>query len=346
MRELTRSQAARRRGIVLAALAAISTVLAAGCAGDRDTDPSRAEPQRREVVVDHGTAKVVDLRSATVQAAPGDVVVLRNANPGGGEDDESPVHHLFTSAGPQLPPLFTPVGEGHVPNGGVWGLCRGGDAADATQGCPVPPVEGPGAYDGTSYFSLGSLLPSDEVELPLDEELPLGIYRFTCAVHPHMHVDVEVVEDPAPAPTPAPLDAGLALRRAGEERLLSEPRSAVVLLGPLLAEPSAEVLTAVPEVVRIPVGGTVVWRVAGRSPHTVELGLQGPPHLADTVAADTVPLGAPDGRWDGTRVVRSGVLSTDPAVDRREFALTFTQKGTYRAHDRFHADVVTLVHVG
>lgn len=329
-------------GKLLAAFAGLA--MSAGCTAGTSAPAAQPDvPDRREVVVDPGTADVVDLRPASVQAAPGDVVVVRSANPGRGGDDESPVHHLFTSAPRDaLPPLFTPVGAGVMPNPGVWGLCRGGLASAATAGCPVPPIEGPTAYDGKSYFSLGALLPADQRELPLAEDLPVGTYRFTCAIHPQLHVDVEVTPDPhAPASLP-PLDAARAIDHVAH----GAAGAGVVVLGPQTQDPPAEVLAAVPAEVRIPVGGTVVWKVSGRSPHTVELGLDAPPHLADTAPADTAPVVPAGGRWDGTGQVRSGVLSTDPGVQRAEFALTFTRPGEYRAYDRFHAGITTLVRVG
>jgi plastocyanin len=223
-------------------------------------------------------------------------------------------------------------------------MCRGGDPSRAATGCPVPPVQGPPAYDGRSYFSLGALLPGETRELPLAPDLAPGTYRFTCAVHPDTHVHIEVVEDPsAPARLP-PLDAAAAVRAvadppSGEDRQ-------VVVLGPQPPKLSVEVLAATPGSVHIPVGGTVTWRVDGRSPHTVELGVDHPPHLADTAAADTAPTVPHDDRWDGTNVVRSGVLSADPSVDRTTFSLTFIRPGTYRAYDRFHAGISTVVNVG
>jgi plastocyanin len=326
-------------------LAAIASVTVAAACTDAESPDAPTSPDLREVVVDRGTAGVVDLRSVTVEARPGDVVVLRSANPGRGKDDESPVHHLFTSAPSSAPPpLFTRAGSALTPNAGVWGLCRGGAASNAADGCPVPPIEGPAAYDGKAYFSLGSLLPGEARELPLADELPPGTYRFTCAIHPQHHVDVEVVTDPRPAPDLGPLDPRLAVR-AAERHALSAAGGTVVVLGPQVRHPAAEVLAAVPAVIRIPVGGTVVWRVGARSPHTVELGSDAAPHLADTTPTDTIPRVPHGGRWDGTGQVRSGILSADPGVGRTEFALTFTRAGRYRAFDRFHAGVSTLVRV-
>ncbi|WP_306913481.1 hypothetical protein [Arthrobacter sp. V4I6] len=315
-----------------------------------ETDAGAPTPDgHREVVLDLGAADVVDLRPVTVQAAPGDVVVLRSGNPGRGPDDESPVHHLFTSAPEGTPPpLFIPAGGGLAPNPGVWGVCRGGEAANATSGCPVPPIEGPRHYDGRSYFSLGALLPGEQRELPLSEDLEPGTYRFTCAVHPHLHVDVEVVEDPAPASPRPPLEAaeakgqarGLAAAHA-EHRAVDET---VVLLAPQPENPPAEVLQAVPAEVHVAVGGTVVWRNPSRAPHTVELGINEAPHLTHTAPADTVPIVPADGRWDGEGRVQSGILST--GVGRTELRLTFTRPGLYVAYDRFAPSVTTQVRVG
>lgn len=300
-------------------------------------------------MLDLGTADVVDLRPVAVQARPGDTVVIRSGNPGRGPDDESPVHHLFTSAAPDaVPPLFVPVGAGRLPNPGVWGVCAGGDARDARTGCPIPPIEGPRAYDGRSYFSLGALLPGETREIPLAPDLPFGSYRFSSAIHPGLYVDVQVVRDPVEPAALPPVDAVAATAAARRAARPSADGDPVVLLGPGLADHAVEVLTAVPATVRIPVNGTVTWRVPGRSPHTVELGTdpEHPPSLAHTTAADTTPRLPPGGRWDGTGVVRSGVLSRDRSVRRTLFSIVFTRPGTYRASNRFHQGLTTVVHVG
>lgn len=338
------SSPARLR-LVVALLLSANLAACTPDGGTRSGPAADDGPTRRDVLLDQGSADVVDLRPVTVQARPGDVVVMRSGNPGQGEDDESPVHHLFTSAPATAPPpLFVAAGRGHLPNPGAWGICRGGDPAHATAGCPIPPVEGPSAYDGRSYFSLGALLPGETRELPLAVDVPLGTYRFTCAVHPDTYVDVEVVEKPTAVPALPPAEVAAARPQVVRDSTSRLGRS-VVVLGPQSAG-QAEVLAAVPGSVHVPVGGTVTWRVDGRSPHTVELGLDHPPHLADTTAADTAPA-VPRGRgWDGVGTVQSGVLSADPSVDRTTFSLVFTRRGTYRAYDRFHAGISTVVHVG
>lgn len=343
------------QGTALGLALAVVAVLAAGTACTQVPEEAGtaapASESRREVLVDRGSTDVVDLRPAKVQAAPGDVVILRSGNPGRGPGDESPVHHLFTTA-PQdaLPPLFVPAGQGVLPNPGVWGLCRGGDAANAGTGCPIPPIDGPREYDGHSYFSLGALLPGEQRELPLSKDLPAGNYRLTCAVHPHLHVDVEVVREPASAELRPAMDAAQAGAQAADlaarHAAHTDGGEAVVLLAPQPGQPAGEVLQAVPAQVQIPVGGTVLWRNANRAPHTVELGIPEPPHLTHTGPADTVPTVPADGRWNGDGQVRSGVLSTDSGVGRTEFRLTFTKPGLYVAYDRFSPTVTTQVRVG
>lgn len=320
------------------------------CTPTRDEGSDASASALREVVFDRGTADVVDLRPVTVQAAPGDVIVVRSGNPGRGADDESPVHHLLTSA-PQgtPPPLFVPVGAGLAPNPAVWGLCRGGKAADATNGCPIPPIEGPASYDGHSYFSLGALLPGEQRELPLSEDLAPGTYRFTCAVHPQLHVEVEVVENPSPASHLPVLDALQAPTQAGglvSGHMNDAPAAeTVVLLAPQTENPPAEVLHAVPAEVHLPVGGTVVFRNPNRAPHTVELGIDEPPHLTHTTPADTVPVVPDGGQWNGEGQVRSGILSADPGVGRTELRLSFTRPGLYVAYDRFAPSLTTRIRV-
>lgn len=345
------TRALRRRRIPTPTLVATAAVIVTTACIQGPGGTVTGEATQRPVVLDLGTTDVVDLRPVTVQAAPGDVVVLRSGNPGRGPDDESPVHHLLTSApSAATPPLFIPAGAGMAPNPGVWGLCRGGKAADAANGCPTPPVEGPSRYDGHSYFSLGALLAGEQRELPLSEDLDQGTYRFTCAVHPHLHVDIEVVNDPAPPPPRSVLDASSAVAQA--ENLVAEHAghqdvdAAIVLLAPQPDNPPAEVLRAVPAEVQVPVGGTVVWRNPSHAPHTVELGIDEAPHLTHTAPFDTIPVLPAGGRWNGEGQIRSGILSADPTVGRSELRLTFTRPGVYVAYDRFAPSVTTRVRVG
>lgn len=357
---LRRAAAVLGATIALAACAACVGTGGQGAPDERPAGvPTPVAPTTREIVLDQGSARVVDLRPVRVQARPGDVVVIRSGNPGR-PDDESPLHHLFTSAtGPDRPPLFVPVGGGHLPNPGVWGVCLGGAPAAATGGCPVPPADGPDGYDGTSYASLGALLPGESRTLRLSPEVPMGSYRLESAIYRDLEILVEVVPEPVAPAIPPPIDTAAALeeaRRAVRGRSSAQAWRGrpgdreIVVLGARLEAPPAEVLVAMPSTVRVPAGGSVTWVVGGDSPHTVELepgGSRGHvPALTHTTARDTTPRLPPGGRWSGVTEVRSGILSRDPSIGRTTFTLVFTRPGTYLARDRFHPGVRTVVTVG
>ena len=315
-----------RAGLLAAALA----VTAAACSDDGD-------PPLRRVAVDGGTASVAGLAPVVVEAVAGDDVVIRNANT---SDTGAPSHLFVAAPADALPPLFVGQRGGAVPNSGVWGACRGGDASKVAGTCPVPPVEGPARWDGRAYLSTGQLLPGEEAVVPLDEDIAPGRHRLVCALHPELTVDIEVVERPGRAPAPR-VDAAAATAEAAR----ATPGAGRVTAGVLVGSPGAEVAAFVPELVRIRAGEPVTWTVGSRSPHTVELGLDSPPELVDTSAEEAVPS-APD-RWDGRSPVRSGFLSTDrSAPGGSRFTFTFPRPGTYRYYCRFHPGMTGVVQVG
>ena len=338
-------------GVVVVALAA--TVL--GACGT-------PEPAVRVAAVDGGDERVVGLATVQVAARAGEVVQIRNANTGElPEDDETApgaasgehaadpsVTHLFVAAPPDaLPPVFVPQAAGFGPNAGVWGQCRGGDAADAVGTCPIPPVEGPTTWDGTSYWSTGALLPGESADVPLDAAIDEGRYTLVCALHPELRVEVDVDaqapgDGAASAASPAPPE--VPPLSAFEDAAPQEP--ATVVAGARAEGDAPGTLQRfVPPTISIGVGEEVTWVVEGRDPHDVNLGLERDLELVDSQPEQALPS-APEGGWDGRSEVRSGYLSTDPdgpAGDR--FTVRFTEPGTYPYVCRFHPSMTGVVEV-
>jgi plastocyanin len=272
---------------------------------------------RVEVAVDGGDDEVIGTAPVRAVVPPGATVALANANRG------TSATHVFTSLPPgKAPAVFTRARGGALPNAAVWGLCLGGRATAASRTCPVPPIEGPSVWDGGDYASLGSVLPAEVRELRLSPALEQGReLRLWCSLHPDLQVTLEVGAQPAPPPAPAPPTTASPTAPAGT--VLVAPQSA-----------GAELLAYVPATTTVPVGGTVVWRVPGPAPHTVELLAE--PELEDTTPAESVP-DAPAGGWDGRSPIRSGFLSTDPgAPGGTTFSVRFLRGGRYAYACRFH----------
>lgn len=315
----------------------------------------------REARVDGGSESVIAVRGVNVLAEPGDVVRVVNANrgPEGRRAAESTeavsaqgdaaagatIVHAFTAAPLEaLPPLFVAAGGGVLPNAGVWGACRGGDADEAVGACPVPPIEGPTAWDGTTYWSTGAMLPTEARDVPLADDIPLGTHRLLCALHPDLFLDVVVTDDAgAPAdpdapPAPAALDEVLAAV------LPATTRPDEVLIAPSTSDTA--LTTFHPVTIEVGVGESVTWTTTTRSPHDVVLGAEDRPDLQHSLPTDGVP-DLPAGPWDGTGEIRSGFLSTDPsAPGGTSVTVTFAVPGTYTYHCRFHPTMTGTVVVG
>ena len=307
-------------------------------------------PATIPVAIDGGAAGVVLTDRVAVAARPGDTVVLRHAATARGPDDESPVHHMLVAApADALPPLFVGNAGGSSPNSGVWGECHGGAPAEAAQGCPVPAIEGPAAWDGVAYWSTGAFLPSEERDVALADDIAPGTYTLICAIHPDLQVAITVGKE---RDTAVEVPADAQARTAAAQDVLSDAAAAELAgtsadFSAGLEQDAAFIHAFAPATVRIPVGGQVTWTAAARTPVDVVFDPEGGEiSLAHTDAADGTPSG--DGVVDGSGLVRSGFLSADPGAGAvgASFTATFPVAGTYSYASRFSVDLAGTVVVG
>ena len=318
-RQAARARCRQRIAVVMTSVA--TGVLVAACAGD----PPLAK-------VDGGTPEVALTGDVVVPANGGDVVTITHASP---PSDGEPVTHAFVGGTRgNLPPIFMPADDGLSPNPGVWGSCRGGDVAAAAQGCPMPPVEGPAAWNGSDYWSTGAILPSESREVPLDDAIPAGDYALVCALHPELRVLVRV-DGQATKSSVHDLKVAVNDALVAADAAASNQQHLEVLAGVTVHD--SYVARFVPETVTVPVGGTVTWRAGARTPVDVVFGID--PRdlsLAHTQPTDANASGNADG-WGGRGVVQSGFLSKDPnaGVRAQSWSVTFMRPGTYEYGSRF-----------
>jgi plastocyanin len=298
-------------------------------------------PETIPVLIGAGDGAVALLDDVVVTARGGDTLEIRHA---GAVllDAEAPVTHAFVAAADDaLPPLFTPLAGGLIPNPAIWGACRGGDLADAAGDCPLPPAEGPATWDGRGYWSTGALVPGDTREVALAEDIAEGEHRLTCALHPELAVIIDVggdAQDPVAEPTD--VAARVEAARSAVDQTGSSEQD-VVTAGVEVAAPPSYVAGFFPQRMRIRVGDTVTWRAGARTPVDVVFGATGDEVLlSHTSPADARPAGNPKG-WDGRGVLRSGFLSADgdAGAVAATWTVTFTRPGTYRYASRFADDM-------
>ena len=314
-------------------LACLAVVFAAACSGT-------SAPQDVTVAIDGGSAEVALVGDAVVAAAPGATVTVRHATTPR-EGDEAPVTHTLVGGyGGALPRVFVRGGGGIVPNPAVWGPCQGGEVSQAVGQCPMPAVEGAQAWDGSSYWSLGAMLPGEQRDLPLADDLADGDYPFACALHPRLRLIVRIGGEGDGDGEAAPsADAGqrvtAALQQAEQAAAAAESRQ--VSAGVEIHDPAAYVAAFAPEVVRITVGESVTWRAAARAPVDVVFGADHEElSLSHTTPQDGLPAGEALG-WDGGGELRSGFLAAGPVTgaENSEWTVTFTRPGTYDYASRF-----------
>lgn len=296
-----------------------------------------AEPTIRAVAIDGGTEVLLAVRGVNVQARPGDTIAITNANQGmegraaAEASTEGTVTHALVVAGTNgPPPVFVTGAGGAIPNPPVWGSCRGGDPDGAVGECPILPIDGPSAWDGTGYWSTGAMLPGETREVPLSDDITTGTHRLVCALHPELTVDVVVTDDPTedPAAGEAPLPD------APDSIVPDEPTPGEVLVAP--GSDTTRLNAFWPATVTVAAGEAVTWTSTARAPHDVVLGFDEPPELVHSTPVDALP-DAPDGPWDGTTQIRSGYLqATDDGPAGATFSVTFADPGTYEYVCRFH----------
>ena len=296
-----------------------------------------------QATVDGGTPDVALLGDTIVTAAGGDTItIVHGSEPQ--TDAENPVNHAFVApaADGALPPLFVPRGGGLAPNAGVWGACRGGDVAEAVDGCPIPPIEGPQAWDGRSYWSTGAMLPGEEREVPLGDDIAPGDHPMVCALHPGLRVVVRVDAAAPDAPT-RDVEAEVAAARAFAAE--ADPHQGPTQVNAGVAAPNAYVAVFAPETLRISAGETVTWRATGRAPVDVVFGASEEQlDLSHAQPADALPKGNPSA-YAGKGLLQSGFLSADrtAGASGSSWAVTFPRPGPYRYASRFSATLQGMV---
>lgn len=291
------------------------------------------------VGVDGGSEGVVLLAAHDLSVAAGDTITVVSGAVGASaeadaDSEDAHVTHAFVGGvGDSLPPLFAAAAGGLSPNPGVWGQCRGGVAAAAVADCPVPPIEGPVAWDGGTYWSTGALLPGESREVPLSEQIVAGEHVLVCALHPELRVRVIVGNDAQAEPPGEPARVATALQAA--EDLAADLAPRAVLAGAVVE--GAYVGRFVPAQIRIASGESVTWSAQGRAPVDVVFGVDDL-DLTHTAPSDGVASGNSQA-WDGTGQLRSGFLSGDPAAGAtaQTWTVTFTQPGRYEYASRFGA---------
>lgn len=296
---------------------------------------SGATPDDVAVAIDGGTAQVALLGDVVVAAEPGATVTVRHATPPEVGSEAPMTHALVATPADDLPPVFDQGAGGIVPNPAVWGPCRGGEPAAATGQCPVAAVDGPQAWDGRTYWSLGAMLPGEERELPLSRELPDGDHALVCALHPQLRLVVRVGAEGTPSARDTEGQVGAARHRAAEIAATAGRR--VVVAGIDVDDPPAYVSSFSPDVMHVDVGDAVTWRAGARAPVDVVFGADHEElSLSHTTPADGLPS-AGGRRWNGRGILRSGFLSADPAAgaSATEWTVRFTRPGTYTYASRF-----------
>lgn len=311
------------------ALALTMALVLAGCA------PGPTPPAVRDVAIDGGTDVAIGLHDAAVQAEPGQVVRIHNANQGpagraAAESDRpgSVVHVLV--AGPPGP-LFTDTPAGVVPTPSLWAPCIG-----TAPTLDAPCTDGPGsrAWDGRARLSTGAIPAGGTVDVRLADDVPSGERRLVCVLHPQLSLTVLVTDrataDPAAARPPDPVPVDGAVDR-------SVP-PATVLVGPDDGAVAAGLL--VPSQLQVRVGEPVRWLASGPAPHQVTLSGASagalPPGPTPGLPAGT-PHGSGVTTWDGVGEVGSGWLSTDPsAPGGAAWTIAVTTPGTYRMRCLIH----------
>lgn len=308
--------AAARLAVVLVLL------LGSACSDDGDAGVARVG----------GARGVAPLGDIVVTAAAGGTLTVEHAGTPPEDDEEAPVTHAFvggvTSA---LPPLFSPAQGGLIPNPGVWGQCRGGEVSAAVAGCPIPPAEGPVAWDGATYWSLGALLPGERRELPLAETLPDGA-MLVCAIHPELRLVLRP-------------EGEVASEEAAEERVaaaLSAAPTQPYVQGRVAAGimvDGAYVGRFSPAKTTVAVGSTVRWEAGARAPIDVVFN-GGDLDLTHTGPQDATPAGDASG-WRGKGELRSGFLSADESAGAAaaSWSVTFLRPGRYTYASRFGEDL-------
>lgn len=238
----------------------------------------------------------------------------------------------------------------------------------------------PEAFDGQHAIYASGFLPDEATfKVKLDDDIPLGTYRFIDLVQgPQQSGSVTVVDPATPIPSPAEVaakgkaefEALVAQLRPAAEQLQAATTPKVTVGTKVEGVTIGHDVNVFPDEVSIGVGETVSWTVTAA--HTVAFnapedarplyvidgqggskanrkgadpaGGPGQPPPDPHAPPSATPVVVDGGSFDGQGYRNSGLLvSIGTPV---EYRLTFTTPGTYKYRCNFHLDMEGVVKVG
>jgi plastocyanin len=397
-------------GLVVIGAVAASSALGAQ-AGSKSPAARAAGPQTFTVNVDGRNPKINESFDAyfpnSIEVHPGDTVRFHYV--GVGEPHTVTLGSLATTADTtynklspaqqQNPPKSFLATDAKLPQAlGPRGVVASGadpcvlasGVPSATGACATKSVP---AFDGSqSYYNSGWLKNDETFTVHISSATPPGTYRFLCLIHREfMQGKITVVPASTMVPSPA-ADAALGRKElaqdeaplTGPAKLLAEgkpPIPGVTLPGsnPVLVGSGApgsntpgQIDQFGPQLVHIPVGGSVTWWLAGD--HTITFNSNNSDNDVQTVykngdvqinAKAAAPAGGPgephtpltggtqthinfkvvaQGSWNGKGFHNSGLFENSNPPNIEGYKITFTRAGTYKfictVHDNMKGTIV------
>jgi plastocyanin len=229
-----------------------------------------------------------------------------------------------------------------------------------------------GDFTGTeSLVTSGWLDPNAPFTLKISKNAKPGTYNFYCQLHgPDMAGTLTVADKATTTKTPDQVAA------EAKTQLQADAAKLAKAAADLAAAPAAQAQAGAfdqafqeggvaafgPNDIKIPVGGSVTWKVFG--PHSLffnapasaqnlrQAAPDGSVHLNVKAASPAGGPGAPDkpglfdgGKWDGTGEHSTGLILSFPP-DLYSYKLTFTKAGTYTYLCTVHTNMKGTVTVG
>jgi plastocyanin len=200
--------------------------------------------------------------------------------------------------------------------------------------------QGGSVYDGKTYFNSGLMSSFPALQLALTYSLTFGVtgdFTYHCLVHPSMIAIIHV----RPAGTPYPFtqqDYNQQIK-SGDQTILKDGRKLTdiaqdqsnnhnVTLG--IGDGLVGVMRFFPQKIVIHVNDTITFTNRdSMNPHTVSFGAFPPG------TDDFSPFGTP-GAFDGSTILKSGFLGTDPAWFGTTYQVKFVKAGTYAFYCDLH----------